>query len=116
MPSKKQRARQRKAAKAAAAPAARPVPPTPPADRTLRQLVRAHDRGIRRGFQRHDTYGDLDRGGGILSVATTLTDVRAEMGAVPRGSEARMTAPLRPPLLATLEQCKGGGVAPLTRC
>ena len=106
MPTKKQRARQRKAAKAAAAPAARPVPP---ADRTLRQLVRAHDRGIRRGFQRHDTYGDLDRGGGILSVGRTLADVGAEMGVVPRGSEARVTAPLRPPLLAALEQRKDGG-------
>ena len=111
MPSKKQRARQRKAARAAAVPAAHPVSPTPPADRTLRQLVRAHDRGIRRGFQRHDTYGDLDHGGGILSVGRTLVDVGAEMGVVPRGSEARVTAPLRPPLLATLEQRKDGGVA-----
>ena len=108
MPTKKQRARQRKAAKAAAAPAARPVPP---ADRTLRQMARAQDRGIRRGFQRHDTYGDLDRGGGILSVGRTLADVGAEMGVVPRGSEARVTAPLRPPLLAALEQRKDGGVA-----
>ena len=55
-------------------------------------------------FQSHDTYGDLDRGGGILSVGRTLTDVRAEMGAVPRGSEARMTAPLRPPLLPRRNQ------------
>ena len=31
------------------------------------------------------------------------------MGVVPRGSEARVTAPLRPPLLAALEQRKDGG-------
>jgi hypothetical protein len=109
MPSKKQRARQRKAAKTAAAPAARPVPPTPPADRTLRQLVRAHDRGIRRGFQRQNTYGDMDHGGGVLSVGRTAADVREGLGAVPVGSEVRVTAPLQPPL-AALEQRKGGGV------
>ena len=106
MPSKKQRARQRKVAKAATAPAARPVPP---ADRTLRQLVRAHDRGIRRGFQRQNTYGDMDHGGGVLSVGMTAADVREGVGAVPVGSEVRVTAPLQPPL-AALEQRKGGGV------
>jgi hypothetical protein len=109
MPSKKQRARQRKAAKAAA-PAARPVPPTPPADRTLRQLVRAHDRGIRRGFQRQNTYGDMERGGGILSVAWTAADAMADMGALPRDSEARVSGPQPPPLLAALEQRKDGDV------
>jgi hypothetical protein len=95
MPSKKVRARQRNAAKADTPTVVPNVPAVPNGGVTLRQLARAHDRGVRRGFRRQDTYGEMGEGALIIgwTEADVQAEIRAELGPLPKGSEGRISYP-----------------------